>query len=227
MFIEYQEKTKSTQQLAKDFIKNNKITQNISIFISKEQTAGTGRNGKIWISPKGNFYASIVFADNFVNNEIILPFITAIAVDEALEITSCTQYKCPNDILINSQKVAGILIEKLPNYIIIGIGINLTSSPAILQYKTTNLKAENLLNFEINEQTLIKLAEKIVNKIIKWDNKSAIKEWNKKAYNKNLDIEIKLPNGKIINGIFKEVDSFGKMVIESNKEIIKLSYGEF
>jgi len=60
--------------------------------------------------------------------------------------------KLPNDILINNQKICGILQEiiqkKETKYLIVGIGLNLIKSPNIAEYPTTNLY--KLTNVKIN-----------------------------------------------------------------------------
>ena len=52
--------------------------------------------------------------------------------------------KPPNDILIDNKKICGILVESIKYknklYLIVGIGLNLQSSPKIKNYKTTFLK---------------------------------------------------------------------------------------
>lgn len=218
--IVYTEKTSSTQKMAKDAIIGNKINDKIIIFVAKEQTDGSGRNGKHWVSPAGNLYTSIVFANNIMDNLQILPIITAIATDQALQITPYTQYKWPNDILINGKKTAGILVEKLMSYTIIGIGINLTYSPFIPNYLTTNLRAENLLNFEINEANLIDLATRIADKIIELDSCKIANIWNKKAYKINQQVTVKLHNQTEISGVFIGIDDLGQMLLESNNGTI-------
>ena len=70
--------------------------------------------------------------------------------------------KWPNDVFVNKKKICGILQElitiKNKNYLIIGIGINVTSNPKIkTKYETTNVLHET--------QNEIKI-KKIVNLIV-------------------------------------------------------------
>ena len=52
-------------------------------------------------------------------------------------------FKKPNDLLVDKKKICGILQETIikfdKKYLIIGIGINLSKSPNIKNYPTTNL----------------------------------------------------------------------------------------
>ena len=77
-------------------------------------------------------------------------------------IKSTIKIKRPNDITVNKKKICGILSETLfyndLKFLVIGIGINIVSSPNIRDYPTTNL----------NEVTNIRVSKtKLLNKIIK------------------------------------------------------------
>ena len=77
-------------------------------------------------------------------------------------IKSKIKIKRPNDIIVNKKKICGILNETLfyndLKFLVIGIGINIVSSPSIRDYPTTNL----------NEATNRKVSKtELLNKIIK------------------------------------------------------------
>ena len=59
------------------------------------------------------------------------------------KIKSVLSIKKPNDILINKKKVCGILQETIfksdKKFLIVGIGVNLVSSPNVIKYDTTYL----------------------------------------------------------------------------------------
>lgn len=98
------------------------------------QTAGRGRRGRDWVSPKGNFYGSACYAyDGSPQEAAKLSFVAAIAVADALSaytLTTQPKLKWPNDVLLNGRKIAGLLLEAQPGRVIIGIGVNLISHPA-------------------------------------------------------------------------------------------------
>ena len=66
--------------------------------------------------------------------------------------------KKPNDILINKKKVCGILQETIfkqnRKYLIVGVGLNISSSPKINNYPTTFLN--NYTNKKLNRIKLFK-----------------------------------------------------------------------
>jgi BirA family biotin operon repressor/biotin-[acetyl-CoA-carboxylase] ligase len=109
------------------------------------QTKGKGQRGNKWISKKGNLFISIFFK---VNNKLSLKKITNINLSIIKKIISSQigekiYIKLPNDILIYKKKVSGILQEIMyknnNKYLIVGIGINVISSPNIRNYPTTYL----------------------------------------------------------------------------------------
>ena len=109
------------------------------------QTKGKGQRGNKWISKKGNLFISIFFK---VNSKLSLKKITSINLSILKKIISSQikgniYIKLPNDILIYKKKVSGILQEIMyknnNKYLIVGIGINIISSPNIINYPTTYL----------------------------------------------------------------------------------------
>ncbi len=125
------------------------ITRGIEkgIILTEVQTKGKGQRGKNWISLKGNLFTSVFFE---IRKKISLRKITKI---NCFLVRDCLQkftkfkiiIKKPNDILINKQKICGILQEivfkKKKKFLIVGIGINVNKSPKIRNYPT------NFINF--------------------------------------------------------------------------------
>lgn len=109
------------------------------IVTAKSQSAGRGRSGRIWSSPPGNLYASVVVAGPEEQSRAPeLGFVAAVAVIAAIQSLlpdhasdAVLRCKWPNDVLFEGAKVSGILLEtadapeaSLP-FVIIGVGINL------------------------------------------------------------------------------------------------------
>ena len=98
------------------------------------QTAGRGRSGHTWISPKKISVAtSILLYPDGISMEHLprLTIIAGVAVAEAVEelYPLHTQIKWPNDVLIDSKKICGILTEMEAEnghakQVVCGIGVN-------------------------------------------------------------------------------------------------------
>ena len=122
-----------------------------TVIISEEQTAGKGRHGRKWLSPpKGGIYLSCILRPGIVPTEI--PRITllgAVAVAKAVRKASGlpAMIKWPNDILVNSRKVCGILTEMKAeqdrvHFIVVGIGINVNTKAKYLPRGASSVKEE-------------------------------------------------------------------------------------
>ncbi len=167
-------KVNSTNNRAIKIIK--KTNYKYGMIISETQSSGRGQYGKKWISYKGNLFVSFFFELSNINISIKkLTRLNCLAVKKLLSIYTKKRIilKKPNDLLINKRKISGILQERLKkfgeNYLIVGIGINLTKSPNIKNYPTTNL--HELLNKKVPknkiEDKLKKIYELQLTKIYK------------------------------------------------------------
>ncbi|KUO59506.1 MAG: hypothetical protein APF84_19590 [Gracilibacter sp. BRH_c7a] len=126
-----------------------------TIILSEEQTAGRGRHGRQWISPKGKgIWMSLILRPRI--NAQKVPQITQIAA-AALFLAlnqmgiKKVEIKWPNDILVNGRKLSGILTEmqskgNAVDHVILGIGLNVNMNrqdfPEDLQQQATSLYLE-------------------------------------------------------------------------------------
>lgn len=126
----------STNTYAMNLLRNVNAIEGTVVY-TDNQTKGKGQRGALWSSDSNkNTTASIILKPHFlaIENAFYLSKISALAVYDVLtEILPNSQYdikiKWPNDILVNQQKIAGILIENTYTNLtiqnsVIGIGIN-------------------------------------------------------------------------------------------------------
>ena len=147
---------KSTNDTAKEILEEN------AVITADEQTAGKGRHGKSFFSPKGGIYMSIITKTDSLES-LTLSAKTAVAVCRAIiNLTDKKpEIKWINDIYIENEKVGGILIEGFRGYAIVGIGINL-----IKQDFPDNIEAVSLDSDIEKEKLILEIAEqfsKIIN----------------------------------------------------------------
>lgn len=116
-----------------------------------EQTAGRGRRGRSWSSPRGNLYLSLVLRPACAPAAAAqLGFVAAVALAETLAALlpgpERVRLKWPNDVLVDGAKVSGILLEAGSatagrlDALILGVGVNLASRPDSGLYKTISLR---------------------------------------------------------------------------------------
>lgn len=116
-----------------------------------EQTGGRGRSGRHWVSPPGNFYASLLLTyPRLLPTIAQLALVAGIAAQQTLAALAPGlrfDVKWPNDVLCDGAKLCGILIEgrSAPNNagynVVVGIGINLAHHPEVPNRRTTSLAA--------------------------------------------------------------------------------------
>lgn len=98
-----------------------------------EQSAGRGRRGRAWVSPRGNLHFSVLVRISALAGAAQLGFAAAVALVDALSslVPGPTfTAKWPNDILMDGRKVAGMLLEPVEqDWLIVGIGINVAAAP--------------------------------------------------------------------------------------------------
>lgn len=103
-----------------------------------EQTAGRGRLGRSWVSPRGGLWMTLALRERMPSDTARAPLaagaaiahgIAAALVDHDPLRAEDIRIKWPNDVLLAGRKVAGVLCERLssdgaPALILIGIGVN-------------------------------------------------------------------------------------------------------
>lgn len=93
------------------------------------QSAGKGRQGRRWIAPAGTaLLLSLVVREA----DALLPLRAGLAVADLAGERALVKW--PNDVLLDSRKVAGVLVEGRPQegWSIVGIGVNVAVDPAAL-----------------------------------------------------------------------------------------------
>ena len=150
---------KSTNDEAIRKIKSKKV--HAGIVYSYSQTKGRGTMGKKWISFNGNFFITIFFElkknmPNFKEFSVLNPLILKKLLSRYTNLN--IKIKKPNDLLINNNKVCGILQETLKIekklFLVIGVGVNTIISPKSENIKAISLKeSSNLMvkNLDILE----------------------------------------------------------------------------
>jgi BirA family transcriptional regulator, biotin operon repressor / biotin---[acetyl-CoA-carboxylase] ligase len=99
------------------------------------QTAGRGRMGRAWLGQPGNLHASTLIRLRPGDPPVqTLGLVIGVAVHAALAplLTEGTlRLKWPNDLLIGGAKLAGLLLERGGDAVVIGIGVNVTHAPTV------------------------------------------------------------------------------------------------
>ena len=144
----YFREIESTNEVAKEeFIRDDSV--DLSVYVSEHQTKGKGRGGNSWQDEgKGSsLLASLSFKPEQPPQPILTPLLGLALYKAVNEVWPKIKWgmKAPNDLMIDGVKVAGLLVDTLQQgssiRIIIGLGLNIESSPKELGDQATHLKA--------------------------------------------------------------------------------------
>jgi BirA family transcriptional regulator, biotin operon repressor / biotin---[acetyl-CoA-carboxylase] ligase len=103
-----------------------------TVVTASEQSAGRGRRGRTWTAPAGRALLCSAILRPLEARHRLLPLAVPLAVCEAAEAVGAggCKVKWPNDVWMESRKLAGVLIEaRPPRWAVIGIGLNVAIGP--------------------------------------------------------------------------------------------------
>lgn len=213
----------STNDYGKNLAKQEHVHG--TLIVADTQTAGKGRRGRIWQSPKGSTISMSLCLEPKLPTERVagLTLVMALAVAEAvLEVTDVIpKIKWPNDIVVNGKKICGILTEMCfvdSHYaVIIGVGINVNteSFPEEIKGIAGSLKTES--GREISREKLItavmKHFEEFYTKYEQTQNLSLLKE-RYEALLVNMGREVQVLDPKdAYRGVAKGITDEGNLVV--------------
>ncbi len=222
-FIETHDTVKSTQEILKGMARLGEPEG--KVIHAFEQTRGTGRHGRPWISEKGNLYISLLLRPECPARQVTqLSLMSGLAVAETIQTymqePQKLKLKWPNDVLIDGEKCAGILLETelyqsgAVKWVVIGIGINVNKAPLGLGTCVQDY-SEQLIDLIAFRTSLLKNMA-IAFRLWNTENFAVIRQkWMDKSIPKDTKIEVKI-GVQIERGYFHDLDKDGNMVIRDN-----------
>ncbi|MDY6834303.1 MAG: biotin--[acetyl-CoA-carboxylase] ligase [Chloroflexota bacterium] len=198
--------------------------------IAETQLSGRGRVGRSWNSPSGSgIYISIILRPNLKPNEALqIPIVAGVAVACAIsEVVSVEpKIKWPNDIILGSKKVGGILAEMSAeidkvNYIILGIGMNVNTTkesfPEEIKSIATSLSEECNRKVERVQlvQQLLRELEALYEEFKLVGFTPARKRWKK--LNNTIGQRVKVGGTEAIVGNAIDIDKDGALIVKDDE----------
>jgi BirA family biotin operon repressor/biotin-[acetyl-CoA-carboxylase] ligase len=240
------EKTASTMNNVRDFASQG-LAAGI-VVVADTQSAGRGRNGRIWASRLGGLYCSFLDRPSISLADYSMPaMLYQIAVARAVS-SVCgkpAKLRWPNDIYIDGRKIAGIITEleaegDMISWIATGIGVNVNNlSPSAKAVSCSEIlrhavSRRSLLTAIINEAEQLKKSAGPTMAYAQ-GNRYLAAEWNSLAdciganaaivdsVNLSRDEKAKL----LARGIFAGIDPAGRCIIKSlnNNETLYFNPG--
>ena len=201
-----------------------------TIVLAASQNSGRGRRGRVWSSPVGNLYFSIVLRPDYdIANVMQLGFVMANAITECISSVlpnaKTVNTKWPNDVLVSGKKISGILLEgesgndgKSLEWVIIGVGLNIVSHPGTGEGNvlSTSLADEGYLDGPDSISSILgTITHNFDAGMQSWQNDgftTVRRKWLERAAGVGEKITVRLPN-ETISGTFKELDQNGALLL--------------
>lgn len=233
----------STMDEAARYLQSGAEVDEADFIQARLQTAGRGRRSRTWVSTSGNFQTTYFIKLGSTHPPITtLSFVCALAVLDMMKhyvrSHSMLSLKWPNDILWCGRKLGGLLLETFatqetkPDWILLGVGINLVTFPSDAVYPTTSVLECTGELFKAEEMA-IALRSCLKERLNLWhkgDYHTQMEEWMSRAHNFRKRISImKEQGGKIHTetGIFEGIDLEGSLLLRRDDgQLEKLTSGD-
>ena len=213
----------STNEYLKQLSKETCL-EDYTIVVANEQSNGKGQMGAKWVSEKGkNLTMSILLKEVSIKKEEIfaLNIVVALSVLNVLKnmkIPNVT-IKWPNDIMSDSKKVAGILIENSFRIegtftTVLGIGLNLNQTDFDLLPQATSLKCITGIIYDI-ENTALQIRD-LLKENVQFLNQNVNllwEEYHENLYKFNYPSPFETKDGIRFMGIIQKVNNNGKLEV--------------
>ena len=194
-----------------------------TVLVSEVQTQGRGRSGKKWQSREGGLWFSVILRPKISPGRVaVLQFFASNATRKAImeETGLETETKWPNDVIFETGKIAGILVESKSqgdqlSFVTVGIGLNVNQSESTLPMGATSIYATSRERHNV-EQLMTRIVENMRSDYALLEAPDRIlNQWWTNCIHKSKSVEIQTKSG-IRNGISKGIDTDGSLLIEQN-----------
>ena len=232
--VVYKTECASTQLMAKELA--DKGAPEGVLVVAEKQTGGYGRLQRKWESPRGGIWFSLLVRPQIEPERTPqITLIASLSISRAIDKLYGVKpaIKWPNDILIGSKKLCGILTEMSAevgrtNWAVIGAGINANNvlpasvkniATSIALCAKTHIERTQLLREIINEFS------KDYKLFIKEGFKPFRREYMGRLYYMDKPVRVSMRD-HVIKGIARSIDTDGYLIIERNGKNEKIISGD-
>src|SRR5262245_14116861 len=205
-----------------------------AVLIAEQQTAGRGRNGRIWSSPRAQLTLSVGVDAGEGSPDAWgwLPLAAGVAVVDAVAAVAGVEagLKWPNDVLVNGRKLAGILTEvaAAQRAIVVGIGLNVTlRDDEVPDADATSLRTLGVETPDRDRLTRVMLQE-LASRVERWHGANAglIADYRARSMTIGSAVRAILPGGREVLGTARSIDEQGRLHIDSEAGRVAVSAGD-
>jgi len=193
------------------------------LVLARQQTAGRGRHGRVWVTPPDAGIAlSVILRPQIALTRLpLVTLATGTAVARAIEASVGVRVglKWVNDLILNGRKLGGILAEMPGQSLIIGIGINLRFSQSDVPQELVDRIEwlERVVGKPVDPNLVVlELARKLeeaYQMLLSGKVDEIISAW--KSYSVTIGQDIETKNGdKVIRGRAVDITTSGALVLQ-------------
>ncbi len=213
-----------------------------TVVATDTQSAGRGRNGRVWRSPPGvGLYASMILRPNLAVGDLpLLTLLAGVAAAEAIRAATglSAGLKWPNDVLVHGRKVAGILCEASLGagtagpIVVAGLGVNVNTLPQDLPerplYPASSLAAESgrLHDRDALLDAWIARSRHWMAALEEQGAQALVSRWNELDALSGRPLSIAGADGGTVAGLGRGVDATGALRIETEDGIVHAIVGD-
>jgi BirA family biotin operon repressor/biotin-[acetyl-CoA-carboxylase] ligase len=196
------------------------------VYLSEFQSDGKGRLDRSFEAAASSaLLLSIYLKPKRSKSEwSLIPLIVGLSLLQALKNLDnnfqCT-LKWPNDLLVGSKKVAGILVEATADGVIIGIGLNVGMAKEQLPVPTaTSLFLENFNELDRNI-ILPEVLTSLADSLSLWESstESLLAQYCAESSTLGREVEVLLPDGRILKSIAIGITNSGELKLASGEQV--------
>lgn len=231
--IYYLDSCTSTQDVA-DMLASQGAPEG-TVVICEEMSYGRGRLGRKWVAGRGGLWFTIVLKPKVVKSLQLLTLIAGTSVVKTVKelYNLDVSVKWPNDVLLSSRKLCGVLIEARleadrVNYVLVGIGVNVNNElPEELRGVGITLK--DVLGYRAPRTPILKGVVNnllnLYNELLRGNYDVVISEWKK--YNSTIGRKVKVVSfNEVFEGIAVDVDVNGSLIVSTGGSVRKVGVGD-
>ena len=218
--IEFVSETGSTSADLAARVVEGEHVEEASWLVADRQLAGRGRQGRVWTDGRGNFMGStVVRLRSGDPGAHTLSLVAGVAVFAAVAAVAPglagLALKWPNDLLVGDAKLAGILLERSGDAVIVGIGVNLVEAPDVPGRSITSLDQHR---FTIDRNVFAGALEESWTRALRgwhdgaWEQLRA--DWLARAHPFGTPLTVHGADGGLLAGTFAGLDNDGALQLQ-------------
>jgi BirA family biotin operon repressor/biotin-[acetyl-CoA-carboxylase] ligase len=208
-----------------------------SVLVAEHQVSGRGRLDRVWTSPPraGLTVSVLLRPDVPAARRGWLPLLTGVALAESVRGLTGVQVslKWPNDLLAgDGRKLAGILAETAAGAVVVGAGLNVSTTAAELPDTAASLSG--ITGTVVDRgPVLLAFLRALEARYLRWTAavgdpvvSGLARDYLAWSSTVGTTVSVALPDGSTLDGVAEAVDWDGRLVVRTPGGVLELASGD-